>query len=151
MGTPLPGGVRLGLVTTPQGLGRIEFLPPDVPLQPPRDPVADRFAAQLQEYFHGKLTRFEGPLAPANTPFRRRVRALLEAIPPGAVRTYGQLAGEIRTAPRALAGACRTNPLPLIIPCHRVVAAGGPGGYMGQAAGRALEYKQWLLRHEGAE
>lgn len=149
--TPLPGGVRLGLATVPQGLSRVEFLPPETPLQPARDPVAERFAAQLESYFRGDLVGFDGPLAPADTAFRRGVRSLLQAIPPGAVRTYGQLAEEIRSSARALAGACRANPLPLIVPCHRVVAAGGPGGYMGQTAGTALEYKRWLLRHEGAE
>lgn len=149
--TPLPGCPRLGLAGGPQGLTRTGFLSPETPLKPAVDAVTAHFSAQLESYFRGILRCFDGPFAPAATLFQERVRALLTSIPPGTVKTYGVLAQKLDNAPRAVAGACRANPLPLIVPCHRVVATGGAGGYMGQTEGTALEYKQWLLRHEGAE
>ena len=65
--------------------------------------------------------------------------------------TYGELARRVDSAPRAIGQACRRNPVPIVVPCHRVVAASGVGGYAGELAGMALEMKRWLLRHEGAE
>jgi methylated-DNA-[protein]-cysteine S-methyltransferase len=148
--TPLPGGPRLGLICGPGGLERVQVLPPDTPLLPATDKVAAHFSAQFECYFRGELADFDGPLASADTRFRGQVRAGLRAIPAGTTLTYGALAKKLESAPRAVAGACRANPLPLVVPCHRVIAAGGAGGYMGQMAGTALEYKCWLLRHEGA-
>lgn len=63
---------------------------------------------------------------------------------------YGELAEKLASGPRAIAAACRTNPIPILIPCHRVVAKAGLGGYMGETEGEALSIKQWLLQHEGA-
>lgn len=149
LATPMPGGPRLGLATAPAGLSQVRFLPPQTPLQPARDSVAAYFADRLESYFGGEAVAFDGPLAPADTAYRDTVRSLMQAIPAGAVRSYGQLAREIGSAPRAVAGACRANPLPLVVPCHRVVGSAGVGGYMGRTAGPPLEYKRWLLRHEG--
>lgn len=149
--TPLPGAPRLGLRCAPEGLERVAILPPETPLEPAKDELAAHFSAQVQSYFRGELANFDGPLAPADTRFRGQVRDRLRAIPAGATITYGALARKLASAPRAVAGACRANPLPLVVPCHRVIAAGGAGGYMGQTTGTALEYKRWLLRHEGAE
>jgi methylated-DNA-[protein]-cysteine S-methyltransferase len=70
------------------------------------------------------------------------------AIRPGVTRTYGQIAVELGSAPRAVGQACGDNPLPLLIPCHRVVAADGPGGFAHSAAGFHQTVKQWLLAHE---
>ena len=88
------------------------------------------------------------PLVPAPTPFQERLRAALLAIPPGETRTYGQLARSLGSSPRAVGQACRANPVPLVVPCHRVVSARGPGGYAGAAEGRPAEIKRWLLAHE---
>ena len=107
--------------------------------------------AWLDGYFAGEApspTRV--PLAPAGTDFQRRVWAAMEAIPYGATRTYGHLTATLRDAgvpasAQAIGGAVGRNPLLLIRPCHRVVAATGPGGY---AAG--AEAKAWLLAHEAA-
>ncbi len=90
------------------------------------------------------------PLSPAPTPFQRRVRAELLAIPPGQTTTYGALAKALGTAPRAVGGACRANPVPLAVPCHRVVAASGIGGFSGESAGPWPAFKEWLLAREGA-
>ena len=83
------------------------------------------------------------------TAFQRRVWRALQRIPLGEVRTYGELAVELDSCARAVAQACRANPLPILIPCHRVVSASGLGGYMGQIDGPLLEIKRWLLHHEG--
>ena len=89
------------------------------------------------------------PLVLAGTPFQRRVWDALRAIPRGEVRTYGQVAAAIGAprAMRAVAGACGANPVALLVPCHRVVAANGIGGY---SAGAGLVAKQALLTAEGA-
>ncbi len=139
---------RLGIRTAPGGLAAIDLLPGDVPLRPPRDPLAARACRALAAYLEEGRPLPDLPLAPAGTPFQRRVWAALRRIPPGRTLTYGALARRLGSGPRAVAGACRANPLPLVVPCHRVVAAGGPGGYMGRSAGAAVEIKRWLLAHE---
>jgi methylated-DNA-[protein]-cysteine S-methyltransferase len=99
-------------------------------------------AHQLDAYFAGRLSRFDLPLAVSGTAFDRRVRAAMEAIPFGETRTYGDLAHATDSGPRAIGRACGRNPIPIIVPCHRVLAAGGLGGYSG---GAGLPTKEWLL------
>ncbi|CUW37909.1 Methylated-DNA--protein-cysteine methyltransferase, constitutive [Magnetospirillum sp. XM-1] len=102
---------------------------------------------QLEEYFDGKRTTFDLPLAPHGTAFQQKVWAALARIPFGQTKSYGELAEELGTAARALGGACGRNPIPVIIPCHRVLAANGAmGGYSGIDG---IETKEFLLRHEG--
>ena len=103
--------------------------------------AVDQFIA----YFSGKLRIFDLPLAPAASPFQARVRAAMMAIPYGGKAAYGQLAVAIGSAPRAIGQACGRNPLPIVVPCHRVLGAAGIGGYSG---GAGLATKQWLLNHE---
>lgn len=105
-------------------------------------PLLAEAARQLAAYFAGRLTRFDLPLAEAGTAFDRRVRAAMRAIPYGETRTYGELAHATDSGPRAIGGACGRNPIPIIVPCHRVLARGGLGGYSG---GAGLPTKQWLL------
>jgi len=108
---------------------------------------------QLNEYFHGNRKHFSIPhLRPAAaTPFQNRVWDALEAIPFGETKNYGDLAAELATSPRAVGGACARNALPLIIPCHRVVAASGLGGFCGEwETGIVLQAKKGLLVHESA-
>ncbi|MEO0034900.1 MAG: hypothetical protein RLZZ501_923 [Pseudomonadota bacterium] len=103
---------------------------------------------EIAAYFAGRLRRFTLPLTPAGTPFQRRVWATLAEIPFGQTRSYGDLARELGSGPRAVGGACGRNPIPLLIPCHRVLTADGHlGGYSGQGG---LVTKMQLLRHEGA-
>ncbi len=83
------------------------------------------------------------------TPFQRRVLKQLQKIPYGETRTYGEIAKILKTSPRAVGNACRNNPLPIIIPCHRVVAANGIGGYDGARSGDLLNIKYRLLESEG--
>ena len=104
-------------------------------------------ARQLAAYFDGTLSHFELPLAPAGSPFESRVWAAMQQIPYGETRSYGDLAAAIGSAPRAVGRACGKNPIPVVIPCHRVLAKAGLGGYSGAGG---LATKQRLLALEGA-
>ncbi|MBM3951363.1 MAG: methylated-DNA--[protein]-cysteine S-methyltransferase [Rhodospirillales bacterium] len=109
--------------------------------------LLERAARQLQEYFDGRRKKFDLRFRPAGTPFQRKVWARLAAIPYGKVETYGAIAKKLGSAPRAVGGACGANPIPILIPCHRVLGAnGGLGGYSG-AGGVAT--KRFLLAQEG--
>ena len=111
-------------------------------------PVLRRATAWLERYFDGDFGPLELPLAPAGSAFRQRVWRAMLAIPAGETQSYGALARALRSAPRAVGGACGANPIPILIPCHRVVAAnGGLGGYSGAGG---LDTKTALLRLEGA-
>lgn len=101
---------------------------------------------QLNAYFDGDLGDFDLPLAPGGTAHQQKVWAIMAAIPFGATRTYGEIAAEIGSFSRAVANACGRNPLPVILPCHRVVAVGGKlGGYSGDGG---VETKKQLLNLE---
>jgi methylated-DNA-[protein]-cysteine S-methyltransferase len=104
-------------------------------------------ARQLAAYFDGRLRDFDLPLAPEGTAFEGRVWAAMQAIPYGQTRSYGDLAGMTGSAPRAVGRACGKNPIPIVVPCHRVLAKGGLGGYSGDGG---LVTKQRLLALEGA-
>jgi len=110
-------------------------------------PLLAEAARQLQAYFDGKLSHFDLPLAPAGSPFEKRVWSAMQKIPYGETRCYGDLAVDISSAARAVGGACGKNPIPIVIPCHRVLAKAGLGGYSGAGG---LDTKQALLRLEGA-
>src|SRR5271170_3828059 len=101
---------------------------------------------QLEAYFARRLTGFDLPLAPAGSPFERRGWEAMRQIPHGQARSYGELAMEVGSAPRAVGRACGRNPIPIVIPCHRVLARTGLGGYSG---GAGLETKRTLLALEG--
>jgi methylated-DNA-[protein]-cysteine S-methyltransferase len=102
---------------------------------------------QLHAFFDGALTAFDLPLAPDGSPYRQRVWRALLAIPYGATRTYLDIARAAGGSPRSVGGANGANPIPIIIPCHRVVATNGIGGYSG---GDGLPTKRALLALEGA-
>lgn len=112
-------------------------------------PLLDEAARQLEAYFAGRLRAFDLPLKPAGTPFRRAVWDRLRDIPHGAVMTYGELAADLGTAPRAIGGACAANPVVIVIPCHRVV--GADGAMTGFSAGQGVATKRALLELEGAD
>ncbi|KAI9028792.1 methylated-DNA/protein-cysteine methyltransferase [Hyaloraphidium curvatum] len=102
---------------------------------------------QLEEYFAGTRKEFNLELAPKGSPYQRRVWEKLREIPAGETRTYAQLASELGVASaRAVGRANATNPISIIIPCHRLV--GSNGTLTGYAGG--LEAKEWLLKHEGS-
>ena len=105
-------------------------------------PLLKEAARQLDAYFAGRLARFDLPLSAAGTPFEKAVWAAMCAIPYGETRTYGDLAHSVDSGPRAIGRACGRNPIPIVVPCHRVLARGGLGGYSG---GAGLPTKQFLL------
>lgn len=139
----------LGLRTDGSALTAIDFLPPGTPELPPRHPLAREAWRQLQAYLADASFVFDLPLRPAGTDFQRRLWRAMQRIPPGRARSYGDLAEELHSAPRAVGQACGANPLPLVIPCHRVVAKSGLGGFAHAKNGAPLDYKRWLLAHEG--
>ncbi len=109
-------------------------------------PLLERAAAQLRAYFAGTLKAFDLPLAPRGTAHELAVWAELCRIPYGETITYGELARRVGSAPRAVGGTCGANPIAIVIPCHRVTAAGGKlGGYSG---GNGPRSKYSLLAHE---
>lgn len=122
---------------------------PDQPLETEPKGFLAEVATQILAYFADPGFRFEIPLFPRGTPFQNKVWQGLRDIPAGRVLTYGQLARLLETGPRAVGLGCRTNPWPLIVPCHRVISAQGPGGYMGKANEGFLAIKRRLLAHEG--
>ena len=106
----------------------------------------------LQHYFDGRTMEFSLPLAPSGTPFQRAVWRILTAIPYGETKSYGWVAEQLgmRSGARAVGGACGSNPIPIIIPCHRVIASNGAiGGYSGGGIGEGISIKRRLLALEG--
>lgn len=102
---------------------------------------------QLAAYFAGEREVFDLPLAPRGNGFQQRFYALLCAIPFGHTRTYGEIAAEMGASAQAIGQACGANPIPIFIPCHRVLGASGLGGFSG---GIGVETKVALLKLEGA-
>lgn len=126
----------------------IELLTEKHEPKPAQQKMAEKVALQIEAYFSNAYNDFNLPIVYKGTPFQRRVWQAIGAIPCGRVLTYGEIAEQIGSGPRAVANACGANHLPLVIPCHRVVSKNGLGGYMrNQADG--LKIKEWLLKHEG--
>lgn len=105
---------------------------------------------QLRAYLADPAFPFDLPLETPGTRFRQRVWQAIASIPKGEVRTYGELARALSSGPRAVGQACGDNPVPIVVPCHRVVAASGAlGGFAHNRNGMMLDIKRWLLNHEG--
>ena len=138
----------VGIRTEAGELARIEFLPRGDRALAPADAPSARACAELARYIADPAYRFSIPLPRRGTPFQRRVWNAISAIAPGDTRTYGEIARELGSAPRAVGQACGENPFPLVVPCHRVVSAAGLGGFAHQDGGYLLSVKRWLLAHE---
>ena len=117
--------------------------------RPPKgvDALLQDAARQLSEYFNGTRQAFDLPLAPHGSDFQVAVCNAMSAIPFGETRTYGDIAGDLGVPAQAIGQACGGNPIPVIIPCHRVLGANGLGGFSGAGG---VEAKVALLKHEGA-
>ncbi len=127
--------------------GHPRITAPDKSANSPSQKLLAGAVQQLEDYFDGKLRDFDLPLAPAGTPFQQRVWHEMAKIPFGETMTYGQLADKSESVARAVGGACGANPIPIIIPCHRVLGGGGKlGGFSG---GLGPDSKRALLEHEG--
>lgn len=141
---------RLAITLRGEALAAIDWVPASVQQVSPRTPLARAVVDQLARYFTDPTFRFDLPLVAAPTDFQARVREALCAIPAGEVRSYGELARMLHSSARAVGGACRNNPVPIVVPCHRVVAAQTIGGFGGETAGARIDVKKHFLRHEGA-
>ena len=138
----------VGLRTDGEALAEIVYLPRSAGAQAPTNALAKKACAQIEQYVADPDYRFDLPLKPVGTDFQRRVWAQIAAIPCGETRTYGDLARKLHSAARAVGQACGTNYFPLVIPCHRVVAASGLGGFAHNSGGYLIEIKRRLLAHE---
>lgn len=140
----------LGILAEGGLLAEIVFLPKSGRVLAPQNLLAEQTCAQIERYIDDPEFEFDLPLASRGTPFQRRVWGKIAAIGPGRTRSYGDLARELGSAARAVGQACGANPLPLVVPCHRVLAASGIGGFAHHQGGFLLTVKRWLLAHEGA-
>lgn len=145
---PTPFAV-LGIRTAGDRLTGIEYFPRGVATLAPLSCCAERVCRQIERYLDDPGFRFDLPFDYRGTDFQCRVWRAVHAIPSGRTLTYVDIARRLATAPRPVGGACGANRIPLVIPCHRVVASDGIGGFMHARRGPGIEIKRWLLRHEG--
>jgi len=138
----------IGICCNDDEITAIDYLEPQVEVSP-KSPLAGEAVRQLRGWLQDPRFAFGLPLAPAGTHFQRRVWEQIAAIPAGQTRSYGEVAAAIHSGPRAVGNACGANPYPIVVPCHRVVAANqGLGGFARQRGGFLLDIKKWLLQHE---
>ncbi len=147
---PAPFAV-LGIITDGTALTALDFLPLGTPVLEPQDAISRLVCTQLQTYLADPLFNFDLPLALHGTVFQSKVWQVLRQIPSGSTQSYGELSKRIHSAPRAVGQACGANPIPVIIPCHRVLARDGLGGFMNSTGGDPLAIKRWLLQHESGQ
>ena len=147
----------LGIQVIGRELTGLEFLGrqipvPDVENEDSGDAVTEHSKRLIREalnnYFNDPRSCRQPATLLQGTPFQQKVWKVLSTIHPGHTRTYGDIAAQLKSSARAVGNACRQNPVPIFIPCHRVVARSGRGGFMGQTAGEAMQIKEWLLAHE---
>ena len=142
----------LGIVADDKYLLGVHFLPASVAAKTPRaNSIAHLACVQLMAYLDNPNFKFDLPLKLSGTKHQVDVWQGMRKIPAGKTLTYGDLALAVGSSARAVGSACGQNPIPVIVPCHRIVAAnGGLGGFMGGKLENPLVIKQWLLKHEGA-
>ena len=142
--------MRVGIRIEDETLTGVRYLPCSAPLKNPSSRFAERVVRQLERYRDDPDTEFDLPLSIGGTEFQRKVWRVMQRIPRGRTRTYGDVAKSLGSAARAVGQACGENRLPIVIPCHRIIAAGGIGGFGHSRGGYLLEAKRWLLAHEQA-
>lgn len=135
---------KLGISTLDQLLTRLDFLTDDTGLIAPQGEIIDNIVNQLNQYFQCPSFQFNIPYQLQGTPFQNKVWQTLSKLPLQKTVSYGALAKKLKTGARAIGNACRANPLPILVPCHRVIAQGNLGGYKG----KEIAIKKWLLNHE---
>ena len=139
---------RIGIIATENTLKKID-LDITATLKQPEEAYSQQIARELSNYFQNSKTKFSIMCGLKGSPFQLRVWQALQKIPEGHILTYGELARKLHSSPRAIGQACRTNPVPIIVPCHRIVASSHLGGFAGATVGAMLNIKKWLLKHEG--
>ena len=128
----------------------IELLTKKMSAKQSENPKVQQVVLAIEAYLTNANNDFNLPFVLAGTDYQRRVWQAICAIPCGQVQSYSEIAAQIGSHPRAVANACGANHIPLLVPCHRVVAKNGIGGFM-QGDVNGLAIKKWLLRHEGFE
>ncbi len=139
---------KLGIRCSDDAVHGIDFLASSVRKHGARNALAKQACAQLDAYLANPDFRFDLPLQLDGTEHQLRVWHMMRVIPRGQTLSYGDLATEIGSSARAVGQACGSNPVPLVIPCHRVVGKAGLGGFMHRADHGAVDIKRWLLAHE---
>jgi methylated-DNA-[protein]-cysteine S-methyltransferase len=140
----------LGIGTVGELLTDISYLPCGAATLAPTNRLAERVCRQIECYLEDPCYRFDLPFEFRGSEFQCRVWREIAKIQSGKTNTYKELAQRLKSAPRPVGGACGRNRLPLLIPCHRVLASGGIGGFMHARGGEPIQIKKWLLAHEGA-
>jgi methylated-DNA-[protein]-cysteine S-methyltransferase len=144
---PAPFGA-IGIRIEGDVLKELSYLPPQYKAKPAGDKLTKKVAMQVAAYLNNPDYVFDLDLPEVGTEHQRKVWSIINAIPRGKVLTYGEVAHKIRSAPRAVGQACGANWFPLIIPCHRVTAMVGIGGFARHDGGFHQSVKRWLLQHE---
>lgn len=139
---------KLGVKTSNQQVTGVDFLTKTTPLFHATDKFTTLITNQFHQYFSSKKFEFSLPYTLNGSEFQQQVLKAVATLPYGATFTYSELAAHLNTHPRAIGNACRRNPLPVIIPCHRIIAKGGNGGYAGQMSGELMAIKLWMINHE---
>ena len=119
-------------------------------LKSPGSDFAKDVSRQIDCYFKDPSFKFHIKMKAEGTDYQKSIWKALTEIPVGEIMTYGALASKVDSGARAIGNACRNNPIPLIVPCHRIVSASGLGGFAGKLDGRLIDIKQTLLVHEKA-
>ena len=145
---PAPFG-WLRLTARGDMLTGIDVLVNELEVKPPNTAFLAAAAEQFSRYFENPSYPLSLPLQAVGTIYQTRIWTELRRIPLGKTDTYTGLANKTGSGPRAIAGACKANPYPIIVPCHRVLALHGLGGYCGAQEGAFMAVKRWLLQHEG--
>jgi len=141
----------LGLKLNQQSICELDFIFEDVPRSTFQNEYAEKIAEQISCYIENPLYQLDLSVTPEGTKFQKSVWRQMRKIPIGSCLTYSEVAEELQSGPRAVGNACRKNPIPLIIPCHRIVAKNGLGGFAGETSGQLTEIKRWLLDHESCK
>ena len=143
--------MKVGVKTRDAQVVAIKYLPAETAIVSPTNSLAEKAARQLEGYREDPDTKFDFPIRVEGNDLQRAVWLAMCAIPRGKTRTYGEIARELGTDARTVGQACGDNRLPIVIPCHRVVAADGIGGFGHATSGYLIEVKRWLLAHEAEE
>lgn len=144
----VPFGV-LGICCSENILTGIDFLPASEKPQRASNALAEAVCEQLLYYLENPGAPFSVPLDLHGTLHQQKVWQAMLTIPRGQTRSYGELAIELKSCAQAVGQACGANPIPVIVPCHRVVGRAGLGGFAHHRSGAHLDIKRWLLAHEG--
>jgi len=139
----------LGIKLIDDRLAELHFLASDASEFSSDSLAVKKIITELGNYFTDAKHVFDVPYVLSGTALQRKIWQVISKIPVGTTISYGEVAKKLGTGPRVIGNACRSNPIPIVIPCHRIVASNGDlCGYCGFTKGLSLNNKKWLLEHE---